>query len=222
MRHTAETLTALGVACEKDIVFAHRTPDRLFAFAKRRPPGAGIRSLSARRAGGERTSAGGMKASLTNYSIRVFPSNPRAFCLGVDSLYSIVQDAGRGFRFWDGLAIGKPGAINAGDARRQFVLGAERIRPLSRQKSSPGANQQTGGRFCRVMRPGGVLWWTVSKSRVKLEARADTIWNSFGGGNNWGRMAWPWRPGRARLGACGCQVFSPDPDSPGVRTVRAE
>src|SRR6202021_1106559 len=34
MRHAAETLTALGIACEKHIVSAHRTPDRLFAFAK--------------------------------------------------------------------------------------------------------------------------------------------------------------------------------------------
>src|SRR5437879_12506769 len=34
MRHAAETLTTLGVNCEKRIVSAHRTPDRLFAFAK--------------------------------------------------------------------------------------------------------------------------------------------------------------------------------------------
>src|SRR2546430_15203401 len=34
MRHAAETLTALGIDCEKRIVSAHRTPDRLFAFAK--------------------------------------------------------------------------------------------------------------------------------------------------------------------------------------------
>jgi 5-(carboxyamino)imidazole ribonucleotide mutase len=34
MRHAAETLTALGIDCEKRIVSAHRTPDRLFAFAR--------------------------------------------------------------------------------------------------------------------------------------------------------------------------------------------
>src|SRR3954449_9840648 len=34
MRHAAETLAALGIACEKRIVSAHRTPDRLFAFAR--------------------------------------------------------------------------------------------------------------------------------------------------------------------------------------------
>ena len=34
MRHAADTLAALGIDCEKRIVSAHRTPDRLFAFAK--------------------------------------------------------------------------------------------------------------------------------------------------------------------------------------------
>src|SRR5918999_3660382 len=34
MRHAAETLAALGIDCEKRIVSAHRTPDRLYAFAK--------------------------------------------------------------------------------------------------------------------------------------------------------------------------------------------
>src|SRR5882724_7313859 len=34
MRHAAETLAALGIECEKRIVSAHRTPDRLFAFAR--------------------------------------------------------------------------------------------------------------------------------------------------------------------------------------------
>ena len=34
MRHAAETLGALGIACEKRIVSAHRTPERLYAFAK--------------------------------------------------------------------------------------------------------------------------------------------------------------------------------------------
>ena len=34
MRHTAETLDTLGIGYEKQIVSAHRTPDRLFAFAK--------------------------------------------------------------------------------------------------------------------------------------------------------------------------------------------
>nr|HAQ94642.1 5-(carboxyamino)imidazole ribonucleotide mutase [Afipia sp.] len=34
MRHAAETLTALGVAHEARIVSAHRTPERLYGFAK--------------------------------------------------------------------------------------------------------------------------------------------------------------------------------------------
>ena len=34
MRHAAATLSALGIPSEQRIVSAHRTPDRLFAFAK--------------------------------------------------------------------------------------------------------------------------------------------------------------------------------------------
>ena len=91
MRHTAETLTALGVACEKHIVSAHRTPDRLFAFAK----GA---------------KAAGMTASLTELPVFGVPIESQALS-GVDSLYSIVQmPAGVPVGT---LAIGKPGAINA-------------------------------------------------------------------------------------------------------------
>ena len=40
MRHAAETLDALGVASEKHIISAHRTPDRLFGFAKGAKAGA--------------------------------------------------------------------------------------------------------------------------------------------------------------------------------------
>ena len=34
MRHTAATLAELGIDCEKRIISAHRTPERLVAFAK--------------------------------------------------------------------------------------------------------------------------------------------------------------------------------------------
>ena len=34
MRHAADTLKDLGITCEERIVSAHRTPDRLYAFAK--------------------------------------------------------------------------------------------------------------------------------------------------------------------------------------------
>src|SRR3978361_1723293 len=105
MRHAAETLAALGVACEKHIVSAHRTPDRLFAFAK-----------GARAAGFKIIIAGvggplpGMPASLTELPVFGVPIESKALS-GVDSLYSIVQmPAGIPVGT---LAIGKPGAINA-------------------------------------------------------------------------------------------------------------
>jgi 5-(carboxyamino)imidazole ribonucleotide mutase len=49
MRHAAETLDALGVPYDKRIVSAHRTPDRLYSFARGAKPA--TRSLSRARAG---------------------------------------------------------------------------------------------------------------------------------------------------------------------------
>ena len=96
MRHAAETLAVLGVDCEKRIVSAHRTPERLFAFAK----GARASGFKVIIAGaGGAAHLPGMTASLTE--LPVF----------VDSLYSIVQmPAGVPVGT---LAIGKAGAINA-------------------------------------------------------------------------------------------------------------
>jgi 5-(carboxyamino)imidazole ribonucleotide mutase len=105
MRHTAETLAALGVACEKHIVSAHRTPDRLFAFAK----GAKAAGFKVIIAGGA-AHLPGMTASLTELPVFGVPIESKALS-GVDSLYSIVQmPAGIPVGT---LAIGKPGAINA-------------------------------------------------------------------------------------------------------------
>ena len=107
MRHTAETLTALGVACEKHIVSAHRTPDRLFAFAKGAKV-AGIKIIIAGAGGAAHLP--GMTASLTELPVFGVPIESKALS-GVDSLYSIVQmPAGVPVGT---LAIGKPGAINA-------------------------------------------------------------------------------------------------------------
>src|SRR5258707_2651021 len=87
MRHAAETLAALGIASEKRIVSAHRTPDRLFAFAKG-AKAAGFKVIIAG-AGG----AGplpGMTPSLTELPVFGVPIESKALS-GVDSLYSIVQ-----------------------------------------------------------------------------------------------------------------------------------
>jgi 5-(carboxyamino)imidazole ribonucleotide mutase len=107
MRHAAETLAALGIGCEKLIVSAHRTPDRLFAFAK----GAGTAGFKIIIAGaGGAAHLPGMTASLTELPVFGVPIESKALS-GVDSLYSIVQmPAGIPVGT---LAIGKSGAINA-------------------------------------------------------------------------------------------------------------
>ena len=106
MRHAAETLTALGVDCEKRIVSAHRTPDRLFAFAK----GAKAAGFKVIIAGAGGAHLPGMAAALTELPVFGVPVESKALS-GVDSLYSIVQmPAGVPVGT---LAIGKAGAINA-------------------------------------------------------------------------------------------------------------
>jgi 5-(carboxyamino)imidazole ribonucleotide mutase len=107
MRHAAETLTELGVASEKHIISAHRTPDRMFAFAK----GAKVAGFKIIIAGaGGAAHLPGMTASLTELPVFGVPVVSKALS-GLDSLYSIVQmPAGVPVGT---LAIGKPGAINA-------------------------------------------------------------------------------------------------------------
>jgi 5-(carboxyamino)imidazole ribonucleotide mutase len=107
MRHAAETLAALGVACEKHIISAHRTPERMFGFA-RGARAAGFKIIIAGAGGAAHLP--GMTASLTELPVFGVPIESRALS-GVDSLYSIVQmPAGVPVGT---LAIGKPGAINA-------------------------------------------------------------------------------------------------------------
>ena len=107
MRHTAETLDALGIGSEKHIVSAHRTPERLFAFAKG-AKAAGFKIIIAGAGGAAHLP--GMAASLTELPVFGVPIESKALS-GVDSLYSIVQmPAGVTVGT---LAIGKPGAVNA-------------------------------------------------------------------------------------------------------------
>ena len=107
MRHAAETLAALGIACEKRIVSAHRTPDRLFAFAKG-AKAAGFKVIIAGAGGAAHLP--GMTASMTSLPVLGVPIETQAL-KGMDSLLSIVQmPAGIPVGT---LAIGKAGAINA-------------------------------------------------------------------------------------------------------------
>lgn len=107
MRHASETLTALGVAHDTRIVSAHRTPDRLVAFAKG-AKAAGFEIIIAGAGGAAHLP--GMAAALTELPVFGVPVESKALS-GVDSLYSIVQMPG-GIPVGT-LAIGKPGAINA-------------------------------------------------------------------------------------------------------------
>jgi 5-(carboxyamino)imidazole ribonucleotide mutase len=107
MKHAAETLTALGIAHEALIVSAHRTPDRLYKFAKG-AKAAGFKIVIAGAGGAAHLP--GMAASMTELPVFGVPVESKALS-GMDSLYSIVQmPAGIPVGT---LAIGKPGAINA-------------------------------------------------------------------------------------------------------------
>ncbi|CAM8619583.1 MULTISPECIES: 5-(carboxyamino)imidazole ribonucleotide mutase [Sphingobium] len=108
MRHAAETLEALGVPHECKVVSAHRTPQRLYDYAT----GAVSRGLKVIIAGaGGAAHLPGMTASMTRLPVLGVPVESKAL-KGMDSLLSIVQMPG-GIPVAT-LAIGKPGAINAG------------------------------------------------------------------------------------------------------------
>src|ERR1700746_1533164 len=107
MRHAADTLKDLGITCEERIVSDHRTPDRLYAFAKG-AKAAGFKVIIAGAGGAAHLP--GMTASLTELPVFGVPVESKALS-GLDSLYSIVQmPAGVPVGT---LAIGKAGAINA-------------------------------------------------------------------------------------------------------------
>ena len=108
MREAADMLDALGVAYEKRIVSAHRTPDRLWEFGKT----AADRGLKAIIAGaGGAAHLPGMVASKTRVPVIGVPVQTKALS-GVDSLYSILQMP-RGYPVAT-MAIGAAGAANAG------------------------------------------------------------------------------------------------------------
>ncbi len=107
MRHAAQTLDGLGVAYDARIVSAHRTPDRLYAFAR----GARAEGFKIVIAGaGGAAHLPGMVAALTPLPVFGVPVESKALS-GEDSLLSIVQmPAGIPVGT---LAIGRAGAVNA-------------------------------------------------------------------------------------------------------------
>jgi 5-(carboxyamino)imidazole ribonucleotide mutase len=107
LREAAETLDALEVGHDDLIVSAHRTPDRLVAFAKG-AAAAGYRVIIAGAGGAAHLP--GMVAAMTALPVLGVPVESKALA-GLDSLYSIVQmppgvPVGT-------LAIGRAGAVNA-------------------------------------------------------------------------------------------------------------
>jgi 5-(carboxyamino)imidazole ribonucleotide mutase len=108
MHHAADMLAALGIAHETKVVSAHRTPQRLYDYAA----AAADRGLKVIIAGaGGAAHLPGMTAALTHLPVLGVPVESKAM-RGLDSLYSIVQMPG-GIPVGT-LAIGKPGAKNAG------------------------------------------------------------------------------------------------------------
>ncbi|MBZ9988676.1 5-(carboxyamino)imidazole ribonucleotide mutase [Mesorhizobium sp. BH1-1-5] len=107
MRQAAETLEALGIPHKRLIVSAHRTPDRLYAFAKG-AKAAGFKVIIAGAGGAAHLP--GMTAAMTPLPVFGVPVESKALS-GQDSLLSIVQmPAGIPVGT---LAIGKAGAANA-------------------------------------------------------------------------------------------------------------
>ena len=122
MRHAAETLDLLGIAHETRIVSAHRTPRRLYAYARQ----ARARGLKVIIAGaGGAAHLPGMTAAMTPLPVLGVPVESAAL-KGVDSFLSIVQMPG-GVPVGT-LAIGKAGAVNAALlAAAILALGDKRV-----------------------------------------------------------------------------------------------
>jgi 5-(carboxyamino)imidazole ribonucleotide mutase len=108
LKKAAEALDELGVAYEPKVVSAHRTPERLYAFA-RGAAGAGFKVIIAGAGGAAHLP--GMTASLTTLPVLGVPVRSKTLD-GLDSLLSIVQmPAGVPV---GGMAVGEAGARNAG------------------------------------------------------------------------------------------------------------
>ncbi len=142
MRHAARTLDALGVGYAARIISAHRTPDRLTAFAKN-AESEGFEIVIAGAGGAAHLP--GMTAAMTALPVLGVPIKSVTLS-GMDSLLSIVQmPAGVPVGT---LAIGKAGAINAallaaailarGDASLAERLAQYRARQTESGGETPG------------------------------------------------------------------------------------
>ena len=107
MENAAQILDALGVSYEAKVVSAHRTPDRLYEYAR----SARERGLKALIAGaGGAAHLPGMAAAMTSVPVLGVPVDATVLN-GIDALMSIVQMP-KGVPVAT-FAVGAPGAINA-------------------------------------------------------------------------------------------------------------
>jgi 5-(carboxyamino)imidazole ribonucleotide mutase len=107
MRHASDQLKDMGVRHETRVVSAHRTPDRLYAFAKKAKE-QGVKVIIAGAGGAAHLP--GMTAALTTIPVLGVPVESKTL-KGLDSLLSIAQmPAGVPVGT---LAVGKAGAVNA-------------------------------------------------------------------------------------------------------------
>lgn len=134
LQGAAETLQALLIAHEVEVVSAHRTPDKLFAYAEAAEQ-RGLRVIIAGAGGAAHLP--GMMAAKTLLPVLGVPVQSRALN-GMDSLLSIVQmPAGIPVGT---LAIGAAGAVNAALLAAAILSGAdpelrERLRQYRAQQS---------------------------------------------------------------------------------------
>lgn len=133
MSHACQVLDELGIAYEKKVVSAHRTPDLMFRYAEEAEE-RGLRVIIAGAGGAAHLP--GMVAAKTVLPVIGVPVQSKALN-GLDSLLSIVQMPG-GVPVAT-VAIGKAGAVNAGLLAAQ-ILGA----------SDPEVRAKVQGRRDRV------------------------------------------------------------------------
>src|SRR5689334_5224539 len=146
MQHAASTLERLGIGYETRIVSAHRTPERLFDYA-RTAKSRGLRVIIAGAGGAAHLP--GMTAALTPLPVLGVPIESRAL-KGLDSLLSIVQmPAGIPVATF---AIGQAGAVNAAlFAAAMLALGDDTVAQALdgwRQAQTQGVADRPAGREC--------------------------------------------------------------------------
>ena len=197
MRHAAAVLDELRVGYAARIVSAHRTPERLYAFAKGARD-AGVKVIVAGAGGAAHLP--GMIAALTTLPVLGVPVESKAL-RGVDSLYSIVQMPG-GIPVGT-LAIGRAGAINAALLAAAILaladpaIDAALVAWRARQTEAVAETPDDGTAVVTTIAPGGTI--------------------GILGGGQLGRMA---AMAAARLGYR-CHIFAPEDESPAADVAAA-